>query len=315
MTLIKRLQDAHRILVVSHANPDGDAIGSTLALGMALRQLGKEVVMYNQDSLPFNLRFLPHVNELTKQLPAAADIDLTVIVDCSQPKRIGEAFEKLAPALTCLVVDHHLVNGAGAEGNFIDPSAASTSMLIFQLLKLLGVHVTTELATLVYTGLAMDTGFFKYSNTTPEVFELAAELLRLGASPSEVSQSALENSPPAQLRLLSLVLETLEFHFDGQCASIVLTQQMMEEAGATADMAEGFIAYARGIAGVEVAVLFREQEPKRYKVSLRSKKSVNVAELAAQFSGGGHKHAAGCTLELQLPEVRSKILSAIESAL
>lgn len=294
---IQRLRDARRILVVSHANPDGDAIGSTLAFGVGLKQLGKQVIMYNQDKIPFNLQFLPHLNELTNKLPLLSDIDLVVMLDCSQPKRIGEEFEKMVSGVTCMYIDHHLGHVAPEEGNCIDPKAASTSTLIYKLLKLLSVQMTTEIATLVYTGLVMDTGFFKYSNTTAEVLELAAELVRLGASPADVSQSALENAPPAQLRLLSLVLETLEFHFDGQCASLVLTKQMLEEAGATSDMAEGFIAYARGIAGVEVAALIREQESKRYKISLRSKKTINVADLAAQFGGGGHKHAAGCTIE------------------
>lgn len=312
---IAKIQSAQRILIVSHANPDGDAIGSTLALGMGLRELGKTVVMYNLDPLPYSLKFLPHIPELVNELPEASQIDLAIMVDCSQPKRISKEFEALAPQLALMMIDHHLVNGAVGEANFIDPSAAATGHVVYDLLLKMGATMTPEIATLVYTTVVMDTGFFRHSNTTAGVFELAATLVRLGAKPAEVSQGALDNCPPAQVRLLPLVLETMEFHFGGQCTSMVLTLQMLEEAGATPDMAEGFIHYGRSIEGVEVAVLIREREPGVYKVSLRSKQRVNVADLCARFGGGGHKHAAGCTLEKQLSEVRTEILQAIESVL
>lgn len=312
---IQRLKSVKRILIVSHANPDGDAIGSTLALGMGLRQLGFVVTMFNEDPLPYSLRFLPHVKELAQKCPQTQDIDLAIMVDCSQPHRAGKSFETLAPSVPLMMIDHHLIHGAAGEGHCIDPLAAATGHVVYELLTRMGAVITPEIATLIYVTIVMDTGFFRYSNTTSGVFELAAELVRLGASPSDISQAALENCPPAQLRLLPLVLETIEFHFDGQCASMVLTQQMLEEAGATSDMAENFINYGRAVEGVEVAVLFRERDPGVYKVSLRSKKNVNVAELAAKFSGGGHIHASGCTIEKNLPEVRDEILTAIESVL
>jgi phosphoesterase RecJ-like protein len=312
---IERLRAAKRILIISHANPDGDAIGSTLALGMGLKELGYSVVMCNDDPLPHSLRFLPHVNELTRNIPDATTIDLAIMVDCSQPYRAGKAFEQLAPQVPLMMIDHHLINGATGDGNCIDPTAAATGHVVYELLNRMGVTITSELATLIYTTVVMDTGFFRYSNTTPEVFELAAELVRLGANPSNISQAALENNPAAQLRLLPLVLETMEFHFGDQCSSLVLTQQMLEEAQATPDMAENFINFGRSVEDVEVAVLFREKEPGIYKVSMRSKKRVNVAELAARFEGGGHFHAAGCTIEKTLPEVKELILAAIESVL
>lgn len=312
---IKRIQAAQKFLIVAHANPDGDAIGSTLALGMGLRQLGKEVVMFNEDPLPYSLRSLPHVSELVRKIPLAADIDLAIMVDCSQPHRAGKSFEEIAPHVPLMIIDHHMINGAAPEENCIDVNAAATGHVVYELLTRMSVKITPEIATLVYTTVVMDTGFFRYSNTTSSVFELAAELVRLGASPSEVSQSALENCPVAQVRLLPLVLETMTLEFGGQCATLVLTQQMLEEAQATPDMAESFINYARAIEGVEVAVLFRERDPGVYKVSLRSKKRVNVAEVAARFGGGGHIHAAGCTIEKILPDVRSIILPAIESVL
>lgn len=312
---VTRIDAAQKILIVSHANPDGDAIGSTLALGMGLRQLGKDVVMFNEDPLPHSLRFLPHVDELVRKLPSAKDVDLAIMVDCSQPHRAGDPFEALAPQVPLMIVDHHLINGAAPEGNCIDVEAAATGHVVYELLKRMSVRITPEIASLVYTTIIMDTGFFRYSNTTPSVFELAAELVRLGASPSEISQAALENCPVAQVRLLPLVLETMTLEFGGLCATLVLTQQMLEEAAATPDMAENFINYARAIEGVEVAVLFRERDPGVYKVSLRSRKRVNVAELAARFGGGGHIHAAGCTIEKGLPEVKAIILPAIESVL
>jgi phosphoesterase RecJ-like protein len=312
---IARIMAAQKILIVSHANPDGDAIGSTLALGMGLRQLGRHVIMFNEDPLPYSLRFLPHVGELVHKIPRTQDIDLAILVDCSQPHRAGDAFEKLAPQVPVMIVDHHLINSASPEDNCIDVTAAATGHVVYELLKRMSARITPEIATLVYTTIVMDTGFFRYSNTTPPVFELAAELVRLGASPSDVSQSTFENCPVAQVRLLPLVLETMTLEFGGQCSTLVMTLQMLEEALATPDMAENFINYARAIEGVEVAVLFRERDPGIYKVSFRSKKRVNVAELAARFGGGGHNHAAGCTIEKPLPFVKSQILAAIESVL
>lgn len=314
-TAIKRIEAAQRILIIAHANPDGDAIGSTLALGLGLRQLGKDVVMFNEDPLPHSLRFLPHVNELTRKSPTAADIDLAIMVDCSQPHRAGKSFEQLAPQVPLMIIDHHAINSAASEGNCIDIAAAATGHVVYEILKRMSVKITPEIAALVYTTVVMDTGFFRYSNTTPSVFELAAELVRLGASPSEISQAATENCPVAQVRLLPLVLETMTLEFGGQCATLVLTRQMLEEAVATSDMAENFIDYARSIEGVEVAVLFRERDPGVYKLSFRSKKRINVAEVAARFGGGGHVHAAGCTIEKNLPEVKTLILAAIESVL
>ncbi len=312
---IQRIKSAKRVLIVSHANPDGDAIGSTLALGLGLRQLGITATMFNEDPLPYSLRFLPHVKEMSQKIPKAQEIDLAIMVDCSQPYRAGKSFEELAPTVPVMMIDHHLIHGAVGDGNCIDPTAAATGHVVYELLTRMRAKITPEMATLIYVTVVMDTGFFRYSNTTSGVFELAAELVRLGANPSEISQAALENCPPAQLRLLPLVLETMEFHFDGQCASMVLTNQMLEEAGATPDMAENFINYGRAVEGVEVAVLFRERDPGVYKISFRSKKNANVAELAARFSGGGHIHASGCTIEKTLPEVRSLILAAIESVL
>lgn len=314
-TAIRRIQTAQRILILAHANPDGDAIGSTLALGMGLRQLGKDVVMFNEDPLPYSLRFLPYVSELARSVPLAADIDLAIMVDCSQPHRAGKSFEALAPQVSLMIIDHHMINGAAPEGNCIDVTAAATGHVIYELLTRMSAKITPEIATLVYTTVVMDTGFFKYSNTTAKVFELAAELVRLGASPSEVSQSALESCPVAQIRLLPLVLETMTLEFSGQCSTLVLTHQMLAEAQATPDMAEDFINYARSIEGVELAVLFRERDPGVYKISFRSKKRINVAEIASRFGGGGHMHAAGCTIEKNLPEVKAIILSAIESVL
>lgn len=312
---LSRLHQAQHVLIVSHANPDGDALGSTLALGLGLESMGKNVVMYNADPVPYSLRFLPQVERLVRKLPAAGDIDLAIIVDCAQPERVSKEFEKFAPSVPLFYIDHHILENIPTAHSCIDPTAAATGHVIYEILTRLKVQITADLATLIYTTLVMDTGFFRYSNTTSSVFQLAATLVEFGAQPAAISQAILENCPRGQMKLLQLVLATLEFHFDGQCASLVLTQQMLEEAQATADMAENFINYPRSVEGVEVAVLFREQESKRYKVSLRSKARVNVSALTKGFGGGGHFHAAGCTLEKTLAEAKADIFPAIEAVL
>lgn len=309
------LQRYQRFLIASHANPDGDAIGSTLALGMGLCTLGKQVTMFNADGVPRQLRFLPYADRIVRSLNAGGGYDACVLVDCAQPKRAGEPIAAVAQQLPLFYVDHHILPGIRHEEHCIDPRAAATGAVIFQILKTLGVWITPEIARLIYCTLVVDTGFFCYSNTTPEVLRLAADLVAAGADPWDAASQLQENNSVVRFLLLQRVLETLEVSERGRYATVIVTQEMFREAGALPEDAEEFVNFPRAIGGVEVAALFREQAPRRWKVSLRSKRDVDVAAITALFDGGGHEHAAGCTIEADLATVRGRIAEAVRKAL
>ncbi len=295
------------ICIASHFSPDGDAIGSTLALGMALIELGKRVTLFNQDNVPANLRFLPFSDRIAKSYGDAAQLDALVLVDCAQPKRAGDAIEALAKRLPPFMIDHHILPGIDHAQHCIDAKAAATGEVVYHLLRTMNCRVTPEIANLIYCTLVTDTGRFRYSNTTAAVFHLAGDLVKLGADPWNVASNLTEQNHPSALALLRLVLATLQFEAHGRYASVVLTQEMLQETEALPEYAEEFVGYPRSIAGVEVAVLFRELPDKRWKASLRSKSFVDVAAIAALFDGGGHEHAAGCTFTSGLMDARQRL--------
>lgn len=306
------LQSKRHLCIASHVNPDGDAIGSTLAMGLGLTDLGRRIVMFNQDGVPSGLRFLPGSDQITKHIPTPAQCDALVLLDCSELDRAGDAVAELAQHMPVLVIDHHLQKEVPPGAHCIDSKAAATAELVYHVLRATGAQITPDMATALYCGLATDTGQFRYANTTASTLRLAGELVALGAEPWRIASALTEQQNPAVLRLLPMVLETLELHCDGRCALLTMAQEMLFEARATPDLAEDFINYGRSLAGVEVA-LFCKETPDRtqWKVSLRSRQVVDVARIARQFGGGGHYHAAGCTLTGNLATVRATILEAV----
>ncbi|MBI2346192.1 MAG: bifunctional oligoribonuclease/PAP phosphatase NrnA [Deltaproteobacteria bacterium] len=311
----KYISSRQRLLVASHANPDGDAIGSTLALGMGLLGLGKQVQMFNADGVPRTLRFLPYADRIVKHLDPGLAPDGLILVDCAQPRRAGEQIAELAKRLPPFFIDHHLLPGIRHEEHCIDPRAAATGEVIYRIFRSIDMWITPEIAKLIYCTLVVDTGSFRYSNTTPDVLRLAADLISAGADPWAISSQLQENHPVVRFVLMRSVLETLELAERGRFASVVLTGDMLREARARPEDAEEFVNFPRAISGVEVAALFREQERRRWKVSLRSKGEIDVAAITALFDGGGHEHAAGCTIEADLPTVKARIGEAVRKAL
>ncbi|MER3446811.1 MAG: DHH family phosphoesterase [Candidatus Dadabacteria bacterium] len=329
--IINIVQVQNRFLVVSHENPDGDAIGSMLALGLGLEMIGKDVALYNRDGATAALRFLPGSEKINSSLDdIRGDFDATFIVDCTDTSRVGEEFERFKGSGRCgttIIIDHHQTTKPSADLYLLNPNASSTGMIIYSFLKTLSLRlgsgqalkITPDIAENLYTTIVVDTGSFRYSNTIPETFEVAAELVRLGASPSDISQTLYETEPLRRLRLLGLVLPTLEVTEDGRIASIIINREMFQATGTTKEDTEGFVNFPRSINGVEVAVLFREEEPRdgnsRWKLSLRSKGKVNAARIAEKFGGGGHERAAGCTITGTLADIKRSIFSSINEAL
>jgi phosphoesterase RecJ-like protein len=313
--IAEEIRGGRSFLISTHQNPEGDAIGSVLALGLALKSLGKDALILTQDPVPEVLAFLPGAGQIVHQAPVNRRFDIALAVDCGDRPRLGEEFTKVKGIGKIINIDHHVSNGFFGDLNLIDPKASSAAEIIYDLIQALPAPFTREVAENIYTGLLTDTGSFHYSNTSPKTFSVARACLRAGVDPWDVSQKIYDTQPIPRLRLLPRVLDTLELLEDGRVSSMVVTQQMLKESGATVAMTEDFINFARSVQGVEVALLFREVTPRKYRVSMRSRGAVDVARIAGQFQGGGHPAASGCTVEGSLSEVRTQVLEVLKAAL
>ncbi|MFH1829764.1 MAG: DHH family phosphoesterase [Pseudomonadota bacterium] len=312
---IERLKKANNFLIASHYSPDGDGIGSAIALGIALEKMGKKAVLYSLDAIPENLKFLPYTDRFIRSIPPDEKYDMAIMVDCAQRKRISDEFAAHRGFGAVACIDHHVLEKAEADLLLLDGQAASTGEVVMGLMKHAGVEVDADVAQLIYTTLVVDTGFFKYSSTNAHALSLAAELVEKGAQPWVVAKNLEESFPAARLKLLARSLSTLEIDIDGRYACMEVTKAMLDETSATVDFSDEFATYPRAIRGVEVAALFREVEKDLTKVSLRSKDIVDVAMLAKSMGGGGHARAAGVRVKAPLAEAKKRIREAVEKAL
>ncbi len=299
------------ILLASHENPDGDTVGSALALYLALKKLGKDITVGCKDKVPYFLEFLPASRDYIK-LPTEREFDLCIIVDASSHTRLGVPVK----AKKFMRIDHHKGGDFYGEHDLIDVEAPATALVAYYLLKNLNEElIDRDIATCIYTGLATDTGFFINSNTDADTLKLAAYLVkRYKVDPHEVAVNVKERNPVRRLKLLSKVLDTLELHKGGKVASIYVLKEWMDKLGATYEDTEGFVNYARSIDGVEVAIFIIEKpEEGVWKISLRSKGNFDVSKVCEKFGGGGHEYAAGCKIDRKysLEEVKKLLLEAI----
>lgn len=311
--ILNTIRRGHRFLVASHGNPDGDALASTLALTNALLEMGKEVVAYNQDGMSAELAFLPGAAMVVDALAEGELFDAGFILDSGELRRAGSHLKQCCKTL--VNIDHHPHSEKFGSIHFVDESACATGVLIYRLLEAAAHPVSLAVATCIYTAILTDTGSFRYSNADPEAFNIAAKLVGLGVSPWEVSANIYENRPEQQLRLLTAALNTLVLSDCGRLGALSVTNQMFAETNTGPEHTDGLINYPRSIAGVEVALLFRQTADDCFKVGFRSKGNVNVGELARQLGGGGHHNAAGATLKGDLTEVRNAVFTRLQSLL
>ena len=299
------LKAAKKLVIVSHVSPDGDTLGSSLALMHALRMLGKEVIMNVDDDISTVYSFLPGIAEYRRFAPEeSVDADLLVIVDASSADRAGNALDVVkSPAV--LNIDHHKTNTRFADYLYLDSDAAATAEIIYSLLLEMGIKLTRNIATCIYEGIYTDTGSFKYSNTTSNTLKTAAELLKYGVNPSSISDN-MELKSRSQVEMLRKALETLTFLKDGKIAYIEIPLELYDHNIET----DTFISYPRYVEGVEIALLFKQVEENLTRVSFRSKE-IDVAKIALSFGGGGHKKAAGCSIYAPLKEAEKVILEAV----
>ena len=315
--LLRRVRQGNRFLLTSHVNPDGDAIGSELGLARMLRGLGKGAVVWNHDPTPAVYRPLPgseriHVGE---EPPAGFPdmFDAIIVLECPSPDRTG--LEKHLAERPVINIDHHLGNQCYGAVNWVDSAAPAVGEMVFRLAQGLKVPLEPEVAACLYLTLVTDTGGFRFSNATPAAFEAAAALVREGAHPEQVSQWLYESQPLGVVRLLGEMLQTLEIHEEGRVATGRLTRAMFEKAGANPGDSEGLIDSIRSIAGVDAVALIREREDGSHKISLRSRGEVDVEKIARHHGGGGHRNAAGFTLEGDGEEIRRQVAAELGAAL
>lgn len=312
------LRERDRFVILLHVRPDGDSVGSSLALALALRKLGKTARVVRSDELPANLRFLPGVEQVLpceEALALPERYDGAVLIDCGDRERVGPAAPLLERAERVINIDHHLSNRRFGHLNCVDPQAAAAGEIVYAILRDLGVELDFEIASAIYAAVVTDTGSFRYENTSPATHELAAALLRLGVQPAEVARHIWEDKPLSSLRLLQRALASLQVGEGGLLAWMALSREDFQEAGARPGESEGIVNYARSLAGVEVAALFLEEGTGEVKVSLRSSRWVDVSRVAEALGGGGHARAAGCTLRATLPEAQELVLAKVREAL
>lgn len=313
--IIDFIKGSNYFLVTSHISPDGDNIGSTLSMFYVLKKLGKNVCYILDDNPPQNLRFLlDNINILKSDELEMEEYSL-IALDCGDKRRICVNEEILNNSNKIISIDHHASNDYYGDLNYVDMDASSTCELVYNLLKRFSEVegsnlIDAEIATCLYTGLVTDTGNFAYSNTHPSSFEMAKDLMLLGARRDEIIQNIFQSNPYNYYKLLGEALNTLDI-VDGKIASIMVTKEMLKRNVISFNDVDGITSYTRDIDGVEVGILVKEKKENEVKISLRSKNYVDVSQIAKTFNGGGHVRAAGCTIYDSVENAKRKVLEEV----
>jgi phosphoesterase RecJ-like protein len=297
--------------ITSHMRPDGDGIGSGLALYWMLLSLGKDVEVVLRDRVPPAYKVLPGSDEVHIQPDLSKQYDAVFLMECSDVERPG------LPSLKnqfVVNIDHHSTTEAFGDVNWIDPTAGAVGEMIYNLAKALGIEVTKEIGECIYTAILTDTGSFHFSNTTERTLKIASELVRRGVEPARISQALFYSYPFSRIKLLGMVLSTIERDESGKIAWVKVDQETMYEADASEEDSDGIVNHALSIDEVVAVAFFKELSPEVYRISLRSKGKTNVAKVAELFGGGGHRNAAGCRISGDFEEVRQRVIDGLQAA-
>ena len=315
--LIESIERNNSFFLVSHIDPDGDAIGSLIAVAELLERKGKKVVAYDRDGVPEIYRFLKGAGRVVSTLPEGGsekgDFDVAIFLECPNTTRAGaECLEFVEGIPEWINLDHHHENAQFGRINIVKTELCAVGEMIYELYQAMDEPISEVVAEALYTAIMTDTGSYKYSNTSARCHDISARLIELGARPYNVYQEVFERLSPQAALISARAHATLEI--EDKIACITVTRKMLEEVGATAEDTHDVVSYGRAIAGVEVALLFRETESD-IKVSLRAKNNIDVSKIAGVFDGGGHKKAAGCNIKGTMEEVKAKIFAAVRKAL
>ncbi|MBO4816313.1 MAG: bifunctional oligoribonuclease/PAP phosphatase NrnA [Clostridia bacterium] len=303
--IIEEIKSAESIVILTHENPDGDAIGSSLAMYNSLKQIGKNVDVIIPE-YPKVFDFLPLREEVKKE-GNTNNYDLALALDCGDIKRLNGFSNYFEDANVRISIDHHSANTMFADYNFVNPAAPACAQILVTILPELGVEIDKKIGTCLLTGIITDTGGFKYSGVTAETFEFAAALLDRGVNVSQVYKRVLQTLSKPSFELRRRAMNRIEFFEDGKITFTYITKKDEEEAGSVDNDHDGIVEIGRDIEGVEVSILLREKED-GYKISLRSNEYVNVSDICLMFSGGGHVRAAGGSINLPFDQAKEKII-------
>lgn len=306
------IKNANSIVLLTHESPDGDAIGSSLAMYNSLKQLGKKVDVI-LPTVPETFLFLPGADEIKKE-GTNQGYDLAIALDCGDIKRLNGFANYFEEAKVTISIDHHGSNTMFADYNFVNPDAPACCQILILVLEFLGVTITKQIGTCLLTGIITDTGGFKYEGTTAETFEFTAWLLGIGVNVSDTYKRVLEVRSKGNLALTKCVLNRLELLENGKIAFTYITAQDQIQAQAKPGDHDGLVDIGRTVEGVEVSIFLREDKG-YYKVSLRSNNYVNVSDVCLMFGGGGHIRAAGCALHTSIEEAKEKIINEVKKHL
>lgn len=309
--ILDHLSNHKRYVLMTHVDPDADGIGCMLALGRSLADAGKDVLLLTPQTLEGPLRNLKGSDRIVAGLRPNPRCDVAVALDCAEKSRLGDLADFFDQHDHTLNIDHHETNDGFADVNLIDSAASSTGELVYHILKKGNVSVHSEVASNLLAAIQTDTGSFKYTNTTPAAMRMGAELIKAGARPWEISREIMDGYGVERLKLLEMALSTLEFYFHDRLGMMTLRRHMFEQAGAGSTDSERFVDYPRFVHGVQVAATLREIDTDHYKFSLRSDQRVDVAQLAANFGGGGHKRAAGFECHGPVDQIKQDFLKMV----
>ncbi len=301
------LKEYDNYLILSHRNPDGDTLGSAFALKRTLDLMGKKSFVKCVDPMHHKYSYL--WDGVDNENFA---FDKIIAVDIADKKLLGESFEELYGDNVWLCIDHHMTNREYSENLLLEDRAAA-AVVIYEVICELGVEITPEIASCVYTGLATDTGCFMFSNTTPTVHRIAADVMEKGADYVNINRLMFETKSMSYLRLEQMAVSSIESHFDGKCAIMTITRKMFEESGSSSTECDGIAALPRKIEGVKIGITIRERHNGSYKVSLRTVEPYDAAKICGKLGGGGHNRAAGCEFECSLDEVKATLLDIIKA--
>lgn len=314
--ILQHIKTSQRILVASHAEPDGDCLGSLVAMGLALIKLDKTITLFNSSPIPAVYRFLPGVEHIVTQINAAEEYDLAIVLDCGDIIRIGEDSSIVTQIPIVVNIDHHVSNTGFGHIQLIDTDACATAEIVYRLIKALKISFDKAIATSIYLGILTDTGSFRFSNTNPAAFAISKAMTDIGVEPHAVAQRVFGTYSLGRIKLLNMALNSIEISENGKLSLMTVNRSMLNATGTSTEDIDGLINYARRIEDVKVAALIHEikngagkfTNMNRYHVSLRSDSTVDVAKIAGNFGGGGHTSAAGFQIESTLVSLKEKII-------
>ncbi|MDD4725638.1 MAG: bifunctional oligoribonuclease/PAP phosphatase NrnA [Tissierellia bacterium] len=311
-TAINKITNVNNIYIASHINPDGDNIGSILAMALGLKKINKNVKILKTDEIPSDYMFLPNIDMIkTYDIDEIDTIELLIVLDCGDVDRLGKYKSIVSKSNTVINMDHHISNSRFGDINLIDEKAAATGELVYDILNKMNLEINKDIATCLYTAISTDTGSFLYDSVTARTHEIAISLIKAGIDKSDINIKLYQSRSIERTKLFISSLSTLKTYYDNKIATVKITQEMLKNSNTKMEDTEGIISFIRDIEPVEVACLLKENNKKEIKISLRSKRFVDVSEICSTFNGGGHKRASGCTINENIDDAEKLIVEQI----